>query len=174
MNGITNTTQSSDAWELQKEYLKEQDKVGQTKEKESINQEDTSTNNSSNPLPSNTDEYIHSEKPSPTGIYQLGRDKDGKPKIVFDSQQNTSKPSEEAAKTVEDEKENETCTVNTNKVDSEVKKLKNKITTLKQQIAKASDNERENLEKQLEQLESELSMKDNDSYRRQHSSSSIK
>lgn len=165
MNSITNT--SSNAWELQKEYIK----VGQTTEKENIqqNSESTSTNNSSSP---NVDEYVHSEKPDSTGIYQLGRDKDGKPKILFNSQQNASKtpkPSEAPEKADGSEKENETCTVNTNKVDSEVKKLKKEITTLKQQIVKASDDEKKNLQKQLEQLENELSTKDNDSYRRQHS-----
>lgn len=165
MNSITNT--SSDNWELQREYIK----AGQTKEKENIQQNSEATSIDS-PSLSKVDEYVHSEKPDSTGIYQLGRDKDGKPKILFDSQQNASKTpksSESPEKATGNEKENETCTVNTNKVDSEVKKLKKEITTLKQQIAKASDDEKKDLQKQLEQLESELSTKDNDSYRRQHS-----
>ena len=81
----------------------------------------------------------------------------------------------------------EKCVTNTDKVDREIKKLKEKKQQLKQQIQSASGNEasfghpsmpsgnkEENkireLEKKLAQVENELSQKDNDTYRRQNAS----
>lgn len=64
----------------------------------------------------------------------------------------------------------ERCTANTDKVDAEIRKLKEKKENIQQQLAKAADHpeQREKLEKQLQQIENELKMKDNDSYRRRH------
>ena len=82
-------------------------------------------------------------------------------------------------------KPEEKCVTNTDKVDREIKMLKEKKQQLKQQIQSASGNEasfgqpsvpsgnkEENkireLEKKLAQVENELSQKDNDTYRRQN------
>lgn len=64
------------------------------------------------------------------------------------------------------------CTGNTDKVDREIKKLKEKKEQLEQQIRMAAGDEEKvrDLEKALAQIESELSQKDNDAYRRQHAS----
>lgn len=65
----------------------------------------------------------------------------------------------------------EKCTVNTDKVDEEIRKLKQKQRDLEQQIARSEDDpdKQKELEQQLMQVERELRMKDTDSYRRQHS-----
>ena len=147
------------------------------------------------------DEYISSEKSGkkPTGLYRVGQDENGNRKIFFDdpradhadgkddrsgegedgkgpkvSGDNQGKPAEK-------------CVANTDKVDREIKKLKEKKQQLEQQIQSASGDEapfghpsmpsgnnKENkireLEKKLAQVENELSQKDNDTYRRQNAS----
>lgn len=67
-------------------------------------------------------------------------------------------------------KSEEKCVGNTDRVDREIRKLKEKKQQLMQQIRMASGDEEKvrELEKKLAQVESELSQKDNDSYRRQH------
>ena len=82
---------------------------------------------------------------------------DGKePKVSGDSQ---GKPAEK-------------CVANSDKVDREIKKLKEKKQQLEQQIRSASGDEKKirELEKKLAQVENELSQKDNDTYRRQNAS----
>lgn len=66
--------------------------------------------------------------------------------------------------------EPETCVADTNAVDREIRKLKEKKQKLEQQIQSASGDEKKTkeLEKKLAQVEQELSQKDNDTYRRQH------
>ena len=67
-------------------------------------------------------------------------------------------------------KDTRTCTGNTDQVDREIRKLKEKAQQLEQQIQAASGDEEKKaaLEKKLAQVKSELSQKDNDTYRRQH------
>ena len=83
-----------------------------------------------------------------------GADKKGQPKVGADS------PDEDAEK----------CTTNTDRVEREIKKLKEQKQQLEQQIKAASGDEEKikELEKKLSQIESELSQKDNDTYRRQN------
>ncbi len=109
-------------------------------------------------IPDLQDEYISSEKSGTkaSGLYRLGQDEDGRRKIFFDD--TPEKPAEK-------------CTGNTDKVDREIKKLKEKKKELEQQIRSASGDEKKvrELENKLAQTESELRQKDNDTYRRQHS-----
>ena len=104
------------------------------------------------------DEYISSEKSGskPAGLYQVGQDKNGNRKIFFDD---PKKPAEK-------------CITNTDKVDREIRKLKEKKQQMEQQIRSASGDEGKvrELEKKLAQVEGELSKKDNDTYRRQNAS----
>ena len=132
------------------------------------------------------DEYISSEKSGqkPTGLYRVGQDENGNRKIFFDDpkaghakeQDDRSEKSEDgkAPKVGGDSqgKPAEKCVTNTDKVDREIKKLKEKKQQLEQQIQSASGDEKKirELEKKLAQVENELSQKDNDTYRRQNAS----
>ncbi len=132
------------------------------------------------------DEYISSEKSGqkPTGLYRVGQDENGNRKLFFDDpkaghakeQDDRSEKSEDgkAPKAGGDSqgKPAEKCVTNTDKVDREIKKLKEKKQQLEQKIQSASGDEKKirELEKKLAQVENELSQKDNDTYRRQNAS----
>lgn len=102
------------------------------------------------------DEYTKSEPSDakPSGLYRFEQDEHGNKKLVFD----------------DPKKDTKTCTGNTDQVDREIRKLKEKAQQLEQQIQAASGDEKKvsDLEKKLAQVKSELSQKDNDTYRRQH------
>ena len=132
------------------------------------------------------DEYISSEKSGkkPTGLYRVGQDENGSRKIFFDD------PKADHADGKDDRsgegedgkgpkvsgnskgKPAEKCVTNTDKVDREIKNLKEEKQQLEQQIQSASGDEKKirELEKKLAQVENELSQKDNDTYRRQNTS----
>lgn len=121
------------------------------------------------------DEYIPEEKQEPSGRYWLGKDEDGNPKIYFDAPKQVadnpdrSEDTDNPDKKVSGDKA-ESCTCNTDSVDREIEKLKKKQAELEQQISSETDASKiKELEKRLAQVESELSQKDNDTYRRQHS-----
>ena len=150
------------------EYLEraqtEQDKVKRTSQEQRA--EDKSEG-----VPIPKDEYISSEKSGskPSGLYRLGQDENGNPKVMYDDPKREAKakdvqPKEEPAKKAEK------CTTNTGNVDREIEKLKEEKKQLEQQIkAAAGDKEKVKvLEKKLAQIEGQLSQKDNDTYRRQN------
>ncbi len=132
------------------------------------------------------DEYISSEKSGqkPTGLYRVGQDENGNRKIFFDDPKaGHAKEQDDRSEKSEDGKAPkvgggsqgkpaEKCVTNTDKVDREIKKLKEKKQQLEQQIQSASEDEKKirELEKKLVQVENELSQKDNDTYRRQNAS----
>lgn len=61
------------------------------------------------------------------------------------------------------------CTGNTDKVDREIRQLKEKREELKQRLSSETDEQRlRELERELSRVESELRRKDNDDYRRRH------
>ena len=104
------------------------------------------------------DEYVPEEKPEPSGRYRLGKDEDGKPKIDLDGPEKSGS-----------DKDGQSCTCNTDKVDREIEKLKKQKQELEQQINRETDESKmEDLKAKLAQIEKELSQKDNDTYRRQH------
>ncbi len=102
------------------------------------------------------DEYISSEKSGqkPTGLYRVGQDENGNRKIFFDDpkagrangKDDRSEESEDgkAPEVGEDSqgKPAEKCVTNTDKVDREIKKLKEKKQQLKQQIQSAFGDEK--------------------------------
>lgn len=102
------------------------------------------------------DEYVSSEKSEKesTGLYRLEENGNGSREIIFDAPK----------------KAEEKCVANTDKVEQEIKKLKEKKKELEQQIQSASGDEEKvkELEKKLAQVKQELSLKDNDTYRRQN------
>lgn len=122
-------------------------------------------------IPIPKDEYISSEKSGSklSGLYHLGLDESGNPKVLYDDPKKVAKakgitPKAEPAKKAEE------CTTNTDNVDREIQKLKEEKKQLEQQIrAMTGDEEKvKELEKKLAQIEGELSQKDNDTYRRQN------
>ena len=117
------------------------------------------------------DEYVPEEKQEPSGRYWLGQDEDGRPKVYFDDPERADgKPSGTSApakKASEDKAER--CTGNTDQVDREIKRLKQRKEALEQQISAQTDGVKlKELERKLAQIERELTQKDNDTYRRQH------
>ena len=119
------------------------------------------------------DEYVPEEKPEPSGRYWLGKDEDGKPKIYFDapdaSDASDGDKGAEGPEKSGSDKDGQSCTCNTDKVDREIEKLKKQKQELEQQINRETDESKiEDLKAKLAQIEKELSQKDNDTYRRQH------
>lgn len=118
------------------------------------------------------DEYISSEKDEPIGLYSMEQDENGNPKIKLDSPESkpANKPDEpdKADKPEKEKSESEECTCNTDKVDRELERLREKAERLEQQLRSASDEEAEKLQKQLAAAQSELAQKDNDTYRKSH------
>ena len=92
-------------------------------------------------LPSPHDEYIKSENSSDTasGLYKVVPDEDGSYKILYDD------PKAEASKSSEEE-----CTVNTDKADREIEKLK-------EQLNSAKEEELNKLNARILELQSQLS-----------------
>lgn len=123
------------------------------------------------------DEYISSKEAEnkPSGLYRLGQDENGRPKVFYDApaKANASgreKTTEEASPNADDGTEK--CVTNTDKVDREIENLRKKAALLKQQLSAASKDEEktEELKKKLAAVQEELSRKDTDSYRRQNAS----
>jgi len=159
---------SSNYKDYKNEYL-DRVQTGQDKVKEASQDQRGEDKNEGIPVPK--DEYISSEKSGskPSGLYRLGQDENGNPKVMYDDPKRVAKakdvqPKEEPAKKAEK------CTTNTDNVDREIEKLKEEKKQLEQQIkAAAGDKEKAKvLEKKLAQIEGQLSQKDNDTYRRQN------
>ena len=147
---------SSNYKDYKNEYL-DRVQTGQDKVKEASQDQRGEDKNEGIPVPK--DEYISSEKSGskPSGLYRLGQDENGNPKVMYDDPKRVAKakdvqPKEEPAKKAEK------CTTNTEKEQ------------LEQQIkAAAGDKEKVKvLEKKLAQIEGELSQKDNDTSRRKN------
>ncbi len=126
-------------------------------------------------VPVPRDEYISSRKSGsrPVGLYRMGRDENGNPKVQYDDPKKASDADKKGQPKVgadSPEEDAEKCTANTDKVDREIKKLKEQKQQLEQQIKAASGDEEKvkELEKKLSQIERELSQKDNDTFRRQN------
>ena len=131
------------------------------------------------------DEYIPEEPQEPSGRYWMGKDEDGQPKIYFDDPERAAdaprqpedapeaeepKQAGQGAKGPDGKKDKgETWECNTDKVDREIEKLKKKQQELEQRLNTETDEAKiKDLERQLAQVEQELKQKDNDTYRRQH------
>ena len=114
------------------------------------------------------DRYTPEEKHTSIGLYHVDADDSGKRKISFDAPEHTddesAAPSEAAPNPAK-----ETCRGNTDKVNREIKELKQKKKELESRLrTETNEAQAEALEKELAKVERELSQKDNDSYRRQH------
>ena len=148
---------------------------GQNKIKETGKEQNTGIKSESSLIPK--DEYISSEKSGsrPSGLYRMGRDENGNPKVLFDDPKKSDSAAgngQPTAKSESPENDPQKCITNTDKVDREIRNLKEQKKQLKQQIKAASGDEEkiQELEKKLSRIESELYQKDNDTYRRQNAS----
>lgn len=140
--------------------------------------------------PAQQDAYISSaasgEKPN--GLYYVGQDESGSRKVFFNDPKKADRAGENAqpermpndsdkdkkAPGVNDKDPDngeEKCVGNTDQVDREIRELKEKKQKLEQQLKQASGDEEKTkeLENKLTQVERELIQKDNDTYRRSHS-----
>lgn len=127
------------------------------------------------------DEYISSEQSGakPTGLYRVGQDEEGKRKIFYDDPKKAGNEDGKEQPRVNGrnpEEEDEEWVANTDKVDREIRKLKEKKSQIERQLRSASGDEEKTgeLEKKLTQVENELKQKDNDAYRRQQAKVSRK
>ena len=159
---------SSNYKDYKNEYL-DRVQTGEDKVKESSQDQRGEDKNEGIPVPK--DEYISSEKSGskPSGLYRLGQDENGNPKVMYDDPKRVAKakdvqPKEEPAKKAEK------CTTKTDNVDRESEKLKEEKKQLEQQIKAAAGHKEKVkvLEKKLAQIDGELSQKDNDTYRRKN------
>lgn len=128
---------------------------------ETVKETENQVNGNSMPLPK--DEYISSEKSGnkPSGLYRMGQDENGNPKVLYDDPKKVQKKSATGKA--------EECTTNTDAVDREIEKLKEEKRQLEQQIQAETDDEKvKELEKKLARVEAELNQKNNDTYRRQN------
>ena len=113
------------------------------------------------------DEYIPSDPVK--GLYRPGKDSDGNPKIDYiDPKKDVSPEAKADDKVSTDPKKSESTTTDTDKVDREIEKLKEKKARLEQEIRTAEEDQKKRLEQELHQVEAELVQKDNDNYRRQN------
>ena len=136
------------------------------------------------------------------GIYRYEMDENGKQVIVFDSPDKTQNsevaeadegqknddvqpteaesPDTQSAKPAKPDGPKKSggsnggtkCTVNTDKVDAEIKKLKEEKKQIEQKLKNfhGSEEKRKELETRLSEIDTEISIKDSDSYRKQNAS----
>lgn len=159
---------SSNYKDYKNEYL-ERLQTGQDQVKEASQAQ--RAENKSEGIPAPKDEYISSEKfgSKPSGLYRLGQDENGNPKVLYEDPKKVPKTKDVKAEE-KPAKKAEKCTTNTDNVDREIERLKEDKKQLEQQIKVAAGDEEKmkELEKKLAQIEGELSQKDNDTYRRQN------
>ena len=135
------------------------------KKAEQVGMNGVSNNSDVNDLPA--DEYIPSNPVK--GIYKPGKDAEGNSIIDYiDPKRNASPDTKANDKVSKASPKRDTTTMDTDKVDREIEKLKEKKARLEQEIRTAEDDQKKRLEQELRQVEAELSQKDNDNYRRQN------
>lgn len=83
----------------------------------------------------------------------------------IDKREKETKESSEVSMGISD-KDSQTTTMDTDIVDSEIEKLKNKKAQLEHQLYSADALKKKELEQQLRQVDAELAQKNNDAYRR--------
>lgn len=83
----------------------------------------------------------------------------------IDKREKETKESSEVSMGISDE-DSQTTTMDTDIVDSEIEKLKNKKAQLEHQLYSADALKKKELEQQLRQVDAELAQKNNDAYRR--------
>lgn len=116
------------------------------------------------------DEYTPEDKAAhePIGLYRVVQE-DGVPKVQFDDPEKKAQGPESAPEKEPEKEVSDVTVTDTDKVDREIERLKEKQESLAQQVGREQDPQRrEQLERQLAQVDRELAQKDNDTYRKQH------
>ena len=114
-----------------------------------------------------TDQYVHREKPEPSGLYRLGRSGEGQPRLYFDGPETPGSPERDAQAGAPEKggpaQKAERCTGDTGAVDREIEQLKQRRAELERQLDAETDGARaQELKRKLAQVEAELRQKDND------------
>ncbi len=150
---------------------------GRNAEKATKSESSQSEEKASNQNRTPHDAYISSEKSGekPNGLYYVGQDENGNKKVYFNDPKKEGSEKEGGSKSPKvnaDAPNNggEKYTANTDKVEREIRELKEKKKKLEQQLKAASGDEKKTkeLENKLAQVERELSQKDTDTYRKQN------
>lgn len=139
------------------------------------------------------DRFAREEPAVRAGLYRKAKDQDGNPTLRFDDSNKAAEEEEEALsiaeqaaeekaekeeKAAEEEKEAEeakarTTTINTDRVDREIEELEEAVEDVVQELRTAVGEEAEELKQELLLDRIELRLKDNDTYRRAHSSVTV-
>ncbi len=113
------------------------------------------------------DEYVPGCADEPIGLYKVSLNESGKKEEDVE----TPEPSPDIHKQNESEDTSDTpeiCRCDTNSVDSEIKRLKEKQRALSLELQNADASAAGNIQKQLDMISRQLALKDNDSYHREN------
>ncbi|MCI8654132.1 MAG: hypothetical protein HFF11_10665 [Angelakisella sp.] len=123
------------------------------------------------------DRYAPKEREDSAGLYRMTKDEEGNPVLRFDDPQAAQKKETAQEKEAEAEaeekkareKEAKTATINTDRVDREIERLKEQIEELERQLNYGGSLvDTEKTEQELTLAKIALRLKDNDTYRRAH------
>ncbi len=117
------------------------------------------------------DSYVPEDEiaKTPIGLYDTTRDENGNRQILFESPEKANDVKNNGSQHKDASDQATPCTANTDKVDREIEKLKEKEKQLTQQLQRTTDPQKSDaIARQLRQVENELRQKDNDTYRRQN------
>ena len=93
-----------------------------------------------------TDQYVHREKPEPSGLYRLGRSGEGQPRLYFDGPETPGSPERDAQAGAPEKggpaQKAERCTGDTGAVDREIEQLKQRRAELERQLDAETDGAR--------------------------------
>lgn len=93
-----------------------------------------------------TDQYVHREKPEPSGLYRLGSSGEGQPRLYFDGPETPGSPERDAQAGAPEKggpaQKAERCTGDTGAVDREIEQLKQRRAELERQLDAETDGAR--------------------------------
>lgn len=135
------------------------------------------------------DRYVPQKPADKAGLYHKVKDQDGNPTLRFDDPSKDDEDDEDPIKAAEEEKarkeekaaqekkkekaQERKTTINTDRVDREIEKLREEVEDVSQQLRTATGDRAEELEQKLLLDKIQLRLKDNDTYRRAHSVVSV-
>ena len=112
----------------------------------------------------NRDEYVSSEAKEPIGLYSVSQDEEGSRRVLYDDPGETP----EKGKYSDEVDNKETMTANTDRVDNEIKKLRERSLLLAEKLRSADPESADKIRREMDAVSRELAQKDNDQYRRRN------